>query len=119
MGALVIKVNNSIPVNSPRIPIRMHQILFWNSEHSCWSQNAPRGRRGASWGGACTCPRLTRTTPHCARRTTSAQLTTGEGDDPDDMEFVTIGRPWLHTAAFQLATGSTLSDDAFFWTYMK
>lgn len=38
------------------------------------------------------------------------KLTTGEGDDdPDDMEFVTIGRPWLHTAAFQLATGSTLS----------
>ena len=34
---------------------------------------------------------------------------TGEGDDPDDMEFVMIGRPWLHTAAFQLATGSTLS----------
>ena len=37
------------------------------------------------------------------------KLTTGEGDDADDMEFVTIGRPWLHTAAFQLATGSTLS----------
>ena len=38
-----------------------------------------RVRRGASWGGACTCPRLTRTTPHCARRTTSAQMKTGEG----------------------------------------
>jgi hypothetical protein len=38
-----------------------------------------RVRRGASWGGACTCPRLTRTAPHCARRTTSAQMKTGEG----------------------------------------
>ena len=27
--------------------------------------------------------------------------------DPEDFEFVAVGRPWLHTAAFQLATGAT------------
>jgi hypothetical protein len=27
--------------------------------------------------------------------------------DPEDDEFVAVGRPWLHTAAFHLATGAT------------
>ena len=30
-----------------------------------------------------------------------------EDPDPEDLEFVAVGRPWLHTAAFHLATGAT------------
>mgnify|MGYP007096123682 CR=1 FL=1 len=48
-----------------------------STTHGC-REGSGEGRAG---GGACTCPRLTRTTPHCARRTTiqATQMKTGEG----------------------------------------
>ena len=30
-----------------------------------------------------------------------------EDPDPEDLEFVAVGRPWLHTEGFHLATGAT------------
>lgn len=45
-----------------------------------------------------------------AHATKTAGKTEGaaeEDPDPEDLEFVAVGRPWLHTAAFHLATGAT------------
>ena len=39
--------------------------------------------------------------------TRDAAKTAGEDPDPDDFEFVAVGRPWLHTEGFHLATGAT------------
>ena len=37
-------------------------------------------------------------------------IETAEDPDPEDFEFVKVGRPWLHTEAFHLATGATTAE---------